>query len=131
MDDEANRCWCGSTLKGKPHNCIGTQGRIEGLLSENLNLREAIRGEREKNGVLSIWLKEEGDKVKALELQISVIRNYVNEEGVSDTAKVIRVQGVVNKTEKRVEPSQKCKCVWYPSMVTPYKDPDCQNPMHS
>lgn len=35
-------------------------------------------------------------------LQIHVIRNYVNEEGVSDTAKVIRVQGVVNKTEKPI-----------------------------
>jgi hypothetical protein len=39
MTDEANRCWCGSLMKGKPHNCIGTRDRIEGLLRENAKLR--------------------------------------------------------------------------------------------
>lgn len=39
MDDEANRCWCGSTLKGKPHNCVGTRGRVEGLLAEIAKLK--------------------------------------------------------------------------------------------
>jgi hypothetical protein len=39
-------------------------------------------------------------EVRRLNLQASIIRNYVNEEGVSDTAKVIRVQGVVNKPQK-------------------------------
>lgn len=42
------------------------------------------------------WIGE----AKNMERLLHVIRNYVNEEGVSDTAKVIRVQGVVNKTEK-------------------------------
>lgn len=36
------RCWCGSTLKGKPHNCIGTQGRVEDLLDERSRLIEAL-----------------------------------------------------------------------------------------
>ena len=49
----------------------GNETELEARLkSENVNLREAIRGEREKNGVLSIWLKEDGDKVQALELQV-------------------------------------------------------------
>lgn len=41
MENEEARCWCGSTLKDKPHNCVGTRGRVEGLLSEikDLNLQ--------------------------------------------------------------------------------------------
>jgi hypothetical protein len=48
--------------------------------------------------------KAEAERDAAI-LQLSVIQNYVNEEGVSDTAKVIRVQGVVNKPLKRI-----CQC---------------------
>lgn len=51
-----------------------------------------------------------GGKLKEKDIQISVIRNYVNEEGVSDTAKVIRVQGVVNKGHRRNDdPAGKCE----------------------
>ena len=59
---------------------------------ENVNLREAIRGEREKNGVISQWLVEEGEEKKellrlngeyrkALEA-ISAIRNRIITAGV-------------------------------------------------
>jgi hypothetical protein len=41
--------------------------------------------------------EKDHDPLRNALLQVSVIRNYVNEEGVSDTAKVIRVQGVMNK----------------------------------
>lgn len=36
--NEEDHCWCGSMLKDKPHNCIGTRGRVEGLLDEKRRL---------------------------------------------------------------------------------------------
>jgi hypothetical protein len=60
-------------------------------IAEKLTLVEKMNADNAK--MRGEYLKEK----QKLELQVSVIRNYVNEEGVSDTAKVIRVQGVVNK----------------------------------
>lgn len=76
-------------------------------------LGEKERLELQINELHREGLKIQNDLEKAL-LQLSVIQNYVNEEGVSDTAKVIRVQGVVNKTLKRKCPSTSgsgpCNC---------------------
>jgi|SRR5579871_2074871 len=73
--EETDRIWrrgyesAEKDLKPKLDAALLQVSEYRKALEENVNLREAIRGEREKNGVLSIWLKEEGDRVKALELQ--------------------------------------------------------------
>lgn len=46
MNEEDN-CWCGSMLKDKPHNCIGTRSRVEGLLDEKRRLLLQVNEARE------------------------------------------------------------------------------------
>ncbi|MCJ7653034.1 MAG: hypothetical protein MUO75_04970 [Actinobacteria bacterium] len=60
---EEDRCWCGSLLKDKPHNCIGTKDRVMGLLTEVRLLRDAI----DKSNVAleeAVMMKEERDSLK-------------------------------------------------------------------
>jgi hypothetical protein len=85
---------CGKLLPGEEHRPM-----IEGIMKAFRCQRCDLPADICKGCVEKVEAE-----LKAAQLQISIIRNYVNEEGVSDTAKVIRVQGVVNKTEKRVEP---------------------------
>lgn len=66
------------------------EDRINALEAENAKLRAEVESWK----ILAQRTNEGRD---AALLQLSVIRNYVNEEGVSDTAKVIRVQGVFLK----------------------------------
>lgn len=44
---------------------------------ENVNLREAIREELEKSGVLSQWLVEEGDKLKETNRQFGELQKFL------------------------------------------------------
>lgn len=41
MDLIEGRCWCGSTLVGQPHNCVGTKERVEQLIAEIHRLQDA------------------------------------------------------------------------------------------
>src|SRR5436190_2042316 len=46
--NEEDRCWCGSLLKDRPHNCIGTKERIQGLLDENVKLLGELKKSQEE-----------------------------------------------------------------------------------
>jgi hypothetical protein len=103
--EEKDRCWCGSMLKDKSHNCIGTRGRVEGLLAEIRLLHEAID---KSNAALeeAIKTKEERDRLrKALE------EIYKNEgpglDGSSENASGKIARLALEGTSERIGPVPK------------------------
>ncbi len=85
MVKESDRCWCGSPLKDKPHNCIGTKERVVGLMTEVRLLQEAI----DKSNVAleeAVMMKEERDRYrKALEDIAGWPRPISDDEPTVDT----------------------------------------------
>lgn len=118
--NEQDRCWCGSMFKDKPHNCIGTKGRVEGLLAEVRLLHEAI----DKSNVAlveAIQTKEERDR---LLLQIEEMKKWC----CSACGLYVKNDPAFNK--KFVE-KRKCECVWLDGgIVGEYRDPKVPCPVH-
>ena len=74
MKNENARCWCGSYLVGKPHNCIGTKERVEELLKK-IEVLEAKAGKWEQFETAS----DVNKYIESLEGQVGRLRDMLND----------------------------------------------------